>query len=613
MPAGDIALLIVNILGGLAFFIYGMKVVSESLQELAGGKLRDLLFRLTRNRMSGLTVGTLLGFAIHSGAATLLLVTFINAGMLTLENSIAVMLGANIGTTLSMQLISFKVGQWALAAVAVGLLMKLGSRKERWRHIGMMLFGFGLIFLGMETMSGAVGPLKENGMLESVLQLANARTTWGFGLLLLLSLIITGIFQSSGATIGVAFALCQADVFTDLRQVFPIVLGAHIGTCSATLLGSIGTNIEARRSAYSHLGFNVAGTAAAWLMAPFYFWLIPLTSDVLVRQVANAHTLVQLINSLLLLPFAPLVARVVRRLSPSSEKPPELSYLDQNALETPERAIAAAMRESRRMAGIVRQMLVQAMSGLLRRTSKPFALVLQNEHVVDALKRSVNDYLLQIARRKLSTRQSILLQHLMSTTSDLERIGDHIETVVNTTEEKVAKRVWFDQESVRLLAEQYQRVDRLLRLTILSLDPDLGAFKQISKRMLELRRDFVTANRMMRARHRQLILEHHETPINGLYYELYLRCFERIVRHTKSIARVEQESFFKVKPQKFELRTEEFDSLPSAMDNPLPVDERMLNEELTFDDLGLELGNSAEASEPTPAPTAKRAQANAAN
>jgi len=588
MAVGEASMIVIKLLGGLAFFVYGMKVVSDSLQALAGRKMREWLFRVTHSRWSGLMLGTGLGFTIHSGATTVLLLTFINAGMLSLVHSMPVMLGANVGTTLSMQLVSFKIGKYALAVVAVGLLLMLASRKPTWTQVGGALFGFGLLFLGMETMSEAVVPLKQSAAVQSVLSFTDGRTVGGFVLSLLLSVLITAVFQSSGATIGVIFALCGAGVFTELGQAFPLVLGAHVGTCSATLLGAVGTNIDARRSAVAHLLFNVLGTIVASLMSPLYVAIIPGLGGDLMRQVANAHTIVQTVNALLVLPFTPQFTTLVQGLTPSDEKPPEQSHLDESLLVTPERAIAAAMRETRRMATITRRMLVQAMGGLLRQTSQPFATVLKEEAAVDTLKRSINAYLLQIAARKLSTRQSILLQHLMATASELERIGDHIETIVKTTQDKVAARVWFDEESMRLLVEQYLRVDKLLRLTILSLDPELRAFKQISARMLEERRDFVQWNRSLRARYRKRIVDRQDKPLSGIYYEQYLRSFERIVRHTKVIAQVEQRGTFKVKPQKFGRETG-VDTRPvDPLDNPLPVDERMLNEELTFDDLGID-------------------------
>jgi phosphate:Na+ symporter len=453
----------------------------------------------------------------------------------------------------------------------------------------------------MDTMSAAIAPLKQSGQLNAVLSLTRDTSTFGFVVGVLVSLTITAIFQSSGATIGVLFALCQAGVFGELREVFPLIIGTHVGTCSATLLGAVGTNIEARRSAYSHVCFNLVGTVLASLMLPFYLWIVPLTSHDLTRQIANSHTLVQLINSIIFLPFAGPFAKLVTLLSPSKEAPQERSHLNDPDLDTPELAIANAMREARRMAAVTRLMLVQAVGGLLRITSKPFGTVVKNEAVVDMMKDSINDYLAQIAARKLSTRQAILLQHLMVTVADLERVGDHIESITELTQQKVANHVWFDQESMSLLVEQYQRVDRLLRLTILSLDPELRAFKQISDKMLELRREFIVANRELRSRYRQLIIEHHETSLNGLYYDQFLRCFERIVRHTKSIARLEQTSFFTVKPHKFMRKTERASTPVVEASNPLQFEESILREDLHYEDLGIDLNMAVEPDEITKA------------
>lgn len=588
MSPSTIAVSASTVAGGLAFFLYGMKVMSGALQAVAGNRLRDLVYRLTKNRVSGFAIGNVLGFAVHSGAATILLVSFINAGMMTLAQSIPVMLGANVGTTLSMQLISFKIGKYALSAIAVGVVAHLAAPRPGWKHAGAIMFGFGLLFLGMDTMSGAVVPLRESGSLEALLLHTRSGSVGAFALAFLLSLLVTLVFQSSGATIGVVFALCQAGVFTELRQVFPVILGAHIGTCSATILGSFGTNIEARRSAYAHVAFNVLGSVLAVAMLPLYQWVVPLIARDMTRQVANTHTLVQLVNALAFLPFAAVFARFVRSLSPSKEAMPEPSHLEDAHIDLPELAIADALREERRMACITRTMLVQAMSGLLRRTPAPFQSVAKNEEVVDTMKEQINNYLGALARRRLSSRQSVLLQHLMTAASDLERIADHVEDITETTRDKVEARIWFDDESMRQLVDQYTLLDRLLRLTILSLDPELRAFKTLSQRMLEMRREFVLNSRQLRARYRQLLVEHQVSALNGLFYERYLRCFDRIVRHTKSIARVEQHDFFFVKPKKFARRTGPASS-EMAEGVPLPVDERMLREEISFADLGIDL------------------------
>jgi len=321
MSGTQIAFLVAQLLGGLALFVYGMKVMSDGLQRAAGNRLRDLLYHLTRNRVAAFLIGSVVSLLVHSGATTLMVVGFINAGLMSLVDSIPVILGANVGTTLSMQLVSFKLDEYAFFAIAAGMLLHLAGRKDLLRHIGSVLFGFGLLFLGMTTMSASLAPLK-GGPIQALLQSTDAATLAGLLLGFLVSSALTGVIQSSGATIGVLFALASAGVFTEFRQVFALLLGAHVGTCATSLLGAIGTNIEARRAALAHLLFNVLGSLFAMALTPLWLWAIPLTADSLVRQIANAHTLVQLANALVVLPIAGLFAKLVVLVSPSKAPPP---------------------------------------------------------------------------------------------------------------------------------------------------------------------------------------------------------------------------------------------------------------------------------------------------
>ena len=300
MNASQVVFLVGMLLGGLGLFIFGMKIMTQGLQALAGTRMRTLLSRLTRNRVTGALAGTTVGFLVHSGAGAVRLVGFINAGLLTLEASIPIMIGNNLGTTLSMQLFSFHIGAYCYFAIAAGFLMQLLSRRDAVREVGLMVLGVGLLFLGMNTMSDAVGPLKEGGYIQPFLAYTNGATAGGMALGILLSALFTGVLQSSGAMIGMLFALANGGAFDSLSQVFPLVLGAHIGTCVVGLFGSLGTNIEARRSAVSHLAFNVLGSVVAALMFPLYAKALPLVGVELVRQIANTHTAVQLVNGLIL-------------------------------------------------------------------------------------------------------------------------------------------------------------------------------------------------------------------------------------------------------------------------------------------------------------------------
>jgi phosphate:Na+ symporter len=568
MSGLEIFFLVAQVLGGLALFIFGMKVMSEGLQQAAGNRLRGVLFHITRHRLAGLGVGTTLGLMVHSSAATVMVVGFINAGLMTLVQSIPVILGANVGTTLSMQLVSLRLTDYAFAGVAVGLLLQLASRREWLRHVGSVVFGFGLLFLGMRTMSDGVGPLKGTGTLESLLSYASADSIGGIFLGFLVSTAITGVIQSSGAMIGILFALGSAGVFTEIGQVFPLVLGAHVGTCATALLGSLGTNIEARRSALAHLLFNVLGALLAIAMIRFYLWLVPLTSGDLTHQIANAHTAVQLINALVLLPFAGAFAALVVKLSPSKAAPPERSHLDDRYLDTPETAILAVVKECRRMGMLARRTLLEAMRGFVKQEDEPLAEAGKSEQAVDELKKTIGDFLLRITERRLSRRQAVMAQRLESVVSDIERIGDHAEQLAELSQQKRKQRVWFDDQSMEDLVELFRRADAVMCSALGALAPELSREERQAAGVdtLRLRQAFRAQSFRLHERNRQRVLDKTVDAMTGLFWERFAEAFDRIARHAKRIADHELEPLFFFKEHKFDRRSEKVarDPLPAG-------------------------------------------------
>jgi len=549
-------LILATLLGGLGLFVYGMKLMTERLEALAGTRLRTLLNRLTGNRFTGAGAGTLLGGLIHSGPATVMLVGFINAGLLTLVASIPVMLGANVGTTLSMQLISFKIGEYCYVAIGLGLLVNLATRRDAIRHWGMLLFGFGLLFLGLDTMSRAILPLKQAGYFEAFLAHTDGTTVLGMLFGIVTATIVTALVQSSGATIGMLFALATAGVFTKLSAAFPLVLGAHVGTCTTTLLASLGTNVEARRLALSHLMFNVLGAVLAALMAPLYLDLLPELSDDLTRQVANAHTIVQAVNGLVFLVVVGPFARLIERLAPSRQPPAPRSYLDEAHLERPEMAIVAVILETRRMAVTARKMVRQSMMGLIKLTDRPFPEVLKEEASVNLLNDAVLEYLRALSQRTLSRRQSLILQYLVKASQDIERIADHAEALVQITREKTAKGVWFDDESMGLLVDVYTKADRVLELMIESLNPARESFDDCAEQVIAAREAYRVLAEGVRERYVQRVLDQESDALSGVVYEEYLNAFDRIVSHSKRIAYLERRPHFRVKKERLERRAQ---------------------------------------------------------
>lgn len=537
------------IAGGLALFIFGMHTMTDGLRGFAGANLRRILAKATRNRLNGTGLGTLIGFLVQSSAATVMMVGFINAGLMTLGQSVPVMLGANIGTTLSMQLISFKLADYCFLAIALGFLLRSVAPKARIKAVGTSLLGFGLLFLGMSTMSGAIAPYRD--AFVPIFEQIDGATPGGMVRGILLATLVTGIIQSSGAVIGMTFALISAGVITDLPGAFPIIIGANIGTCVTALLGSIGTHIDARRSAISHLLFNLFSTAVAALAAPLFYRWVPMFGNDLVHQAANANTIKMGITALMVLPFAPLHAALVRRLVPSRKEPPQPSFLDEELIPKPEQALQAVLRELRRMTKLCRESLVLDEQLLDEKNPRAARTIDQNEKTIDAVKLAMGDYLTQITSRFLSRRQAVLAQHLDRCMTEIERIGDHLKVICRLNE-KIApygQHVFF-APCRNQLKELYVCINRILGNLSDSLDPAHEKYEEKAAAILAARKRYTEKKKEAK----KLITEHvgrNEMPPRlGIYLNEYQMTFSKIARHCKTIAGAQQSPFFWLKQHK---------------------------------------------------------------
>jgi len=562
MPVSDIFFLVFAVLGGLALFIYGMNIMSTGLRTVAGQRLRSILSAMTTRRLSGLAMGTVIGTMIHSSATTVMLVGFIQAGLMNLIQAVPVMLGANVGTSLSMQLISFKLSDYALFAVAVGFIISMVSKSTKRKQIGLSLMGFGLLFLGMTIMSDAVKPHRD--LLRPLMASINADTPKGMLFGILVSVMLTSVIQSSGATIGMCFALVHAGVLTSIDQTMPIILGAHIGTCATALLGSIGTSLSAKRLAYSHLLFNLTNvTGAVLLSGPIIRllnWITVIPADAsaevlaqsVVRQSANLHTLVMVVAVLIFIPFSAAYAKLILRIFKSRTPEPEPSFLENELLEYPEQAIEASIRELQRIARTCSQSLhLAGQTILFVQTPKDIHSIQLNEQVINDIKLAMKGYLSNLTRRYLSKRQAILIQHLDRCIVDLERIGDHIETIcdLSVRRQKVPEAV-VDQESFDAFFALYERTLQVFKLVIESLDPDQDNFQEMAQGILQARDDYMEASLTTRAMFTDKVAQRVITPIAGIFFSEYIAALDRIVKHSKSIALAEKQPQFWVKHKK---------------------------------------------------------------
>jgi len=529
--------IIFSIVGGLGLFIYGLHLMGDGLQRVAGNKLRQTLKFLTASPLRGILVGTGITALIQSSSATTVMVVgFVNAGLMNLGQSIGVIMGANIGTTITAQLIAFNITKYALPAIGVGLGLNLFGRRKVVKDIGQFLLGFGLLFLGFQIMKSPMLPLRQSGVLENLF----VHFSNNHFLALLAGMIVTMIIQSSSATIGIVMALVVAGL--SFGAAIPILLGCNIGTCITVALASIGTTISARRSALVHIIFNVVGAMLIFSILPFYTnfvqWLTSLLSfgtPAVDREIANAHTIFNILNTIIFLPFIVVLVKVVKKVVPGEDKIAEGGprYLEEHLLNTPSVAIDQAKKEIVRMLSIARQMVKDGVNGFLNKDRRVLARVAPQETAVDNLQEAITHYLVKISERDLTSRQAEQLPALMHSVNDTERIGDHAENLVELAERTIDRKLPFTLTAVNEVRQFYNRLDNMIENTSRAFETnDSGLAKQV----LQQEEQINTLYSRLRQNHIQRLNEGQCYVLSGIVFLDFLNNFEKMGDHLSNIA-----------------------------------------------------------------------------
>lgn len=542
-------LLISEIAGGVLLFLFGMQMLGGALRATAGERLRNLLAGATRSAWRGLLLGTSVGALVHSSAATVMTVGFVHAGLLSLLGALPVVYGANIGTTLSMQLVSLSLTDYALAMVALGGLVCLVVKDPRLKTVGEGLLGLGLLFLGMKISGDAIEPHRE--ALAPFLAGIDGSRLGGLLLGTLIAAGITAIVQTSGAVIGMAFVLAGTGVLGNLAQTYPIVLGAHIGTTITALLASIGTSAGARATAIANTLFNVfnavLGIAGARLLIP----MLEGTSGDVVHQTANAHTAIMVIGTVFALPFTRISARLLKQTITSGEPDRPGSYLEAAKLKMPEDALVAVVRELGRCIDLCCESFGIVNRAFRSGLGKDLGRVTRNETSVNEIKASTRAYLHKLARGYLSRRQALMVRALDRCVLEIERIGDHINRlaylvrsdgggILSQLDETTAKSV---SQLAGMAAEVVSRLAR-------SFQSDRFDFDATSWVVLEARSAYARQNAPVRAEVDER-LSRHEVPARlVLAFGEYAVALDRIVRHCAVIAQEQRQPAFAIKESK---------------------------------------------------------------
>lgn len=459
IEATNIWLGLLMLMGGLGLFIYGMTFMGEGLQLAAGDRMRKLLETFTRNRFRGVAAGTVVTALIQSSSATtVMLVGFVNAGLMTLTQSLGVILGADIGTTITAQIVAFNVVLYlAFPCIGVGFLFFMLGNRRVVKYSGQVLLGFGILFLGMELMKGAMVPLKTSGAFES--WITTYGSNWFIGLLL--GMLITSIVQSSSATTALLVAMGATGVLSvggadPLEIAIPIILGCNIGTCITAWLASLGASLPAKRVAYAHYLFKIIGVL---VFLPFLGWFPSLVrwvteitgaaTDNVARQIAWAHTLFNVIIVMMWLPFLGPFKQLVMAIKRGDEVMPERDplYLDPRIFKSPSMALEMARKEITRMAKITLGMLKESIGHMDKLDRSVKRNILEEESIVDNLAHNITEYLSKLSQETLTDEQSEQLVGMMHAVNDIERIGDHAENIMYLAENNMERGQKFSAAS----------------------------------------------------------------------------------------------------------------------------------------------------------------------
>lgn len=522
-------------IAGLCLFLYGMKLMGDGLQKVAGNKLKGFIKSLTRNRLMSVIVGMLVTMVIQSSSATsVMVVGFVNAGLMTLQQAVGIIFGANIGTTITGQMVSLNLAQWAPVAIASGLILSATTKKHQLKDTAEILIGFGILFIGMNSLKEALSPLQHLPEFSEWILTYGSHPLVG----ILVGFVMTFVLQSSSATIGVLIALAAQGVLPFSTALY-IIYGDNIGTCTTALLSSLGTSRKGKRVAIIHLSFNIIGTIY------FMFLLNGLLTSVVTsidptdvpRQIANAHSLFNIINVVVLFPFANYLVKLAYLIIPenSAEKVPSefTSYLDERILKSPAIALKNTLYEVIAMASEASNTIDNSILSIQKRDKDFIQLAYEAEKRVNDFEKGIVEYLVRLSQESISNEDLVVIDELFGTVNDIERISDHAENIADSAHLLLDKDIDLDPEVTKDLNYVYQLVQKGFSQAIDALST--GDQRLVSE-VINVEREIDTLKEEIRDRHIRRMNKGKATPESGIFVMDLLSNLERISDHFRNIA-----------------------------------------------------------------------------
>lgn len=530
--------IVLSMAGGLGLFLFGMRVMSDSIEKVAGARLRRVLEIFTTNRFTGMLVGIVFtGIIQSSSACTAMVVSFVNAGLMNLFQAAGVIFGANIGTTITSQLVSFHLSAYAPVILLLGVLLAMFVKKEQINKFADIIIGFGVLFLGLSTMSDTMEIMKEIDAVKNLLgSLHNPFMAT------LVGLALTFVIQSSSVTVSIVLLLAQQELLP-LNITLYIILGCNIGSCGTAMIASLAGKKEAKRAALIHFWFNVIGTVLLYLLLfvaeKQVMDLIWVFSGDRGRFVANAHTMIKIFQVIVLFPFSSLIVKLACWCVPGEDRKVgyresyQLKYIGDKVVFNPATAVVGVIKELDRMASLASENLNRAMNALITLDEEDIEEVYEVEKNINFLNHAITDYLVKINQTTLPIEDLKSLGALFHVVNDIERIGDHAENVADAARQRKESGMSFSKEAQKELGEMLDMVNRIIEYSIASF---VKGDESHIKDVISLEDAVDEKEKKLQKMHVQRLTRGECTPEAGMIFSDIVSGLERVADHATNIA-----------------------------------------------------------------------------
>ena len=530
--------ILLSMAGGLGLFLFGMHTMSDAIEKAAGAKLRSILEFFTTNRFTGMLVGMIFTAIIQSSSAcTVMVVSFVNSGLMNLYQAAGVIFGANIGTTITSQLVSFNLSEYATVFLLVGAVFVMFCKNPKIVKVAEVILGFGVLFTGLSGLSTAMSALRDVPAVVDMLSSLKSPL-----LAVLVGTVLTSIIQSSSVTVSIALLMCNQGLL-GLNICLFIILGCNIGACTPAVLTSMTGKKDAKRAAMIHLMFNIIGTVIVFFiflfgMEPVLALLHRISGDNPGRCVANAHTIVKIFQVILLLPFSTWIVKLTYLLVPGEDKSVnyrenlQLKYIGEKAVFNPATAVVDVLKEVERMACLASENLNRAMNALITLDDEDVREVYEVEKNINFLNKSITDYLVKINQTTLPIEDLKSLGALFHVVNDIERIGDHAENFAEAAQRRKEGKLVFSKEAIKELGDMLNMVNTIVQFSINTIhdtnDEHMEDIMRLEQAVDEKERELQQA-------HVDRLTKNECTPEAGMLYSDVVSGLERIADHATNI------------------------------------------------------------------------------